>query len=166
MAAMIDPAWLRGGASLLLVLAALTFMGGWRWPGLILAMLSGPVDVLGRHLGALTMRLRKDHRRWPQLRLGAASAALLALSWNARDFGWGTIALAAATLGFMTALIEHERWIGKPPRRPAWLAETDALIWLLLPFALMGWWPAGLAAQAALAFVSLVAVQRLARRQR
>lgn len=165
MAAMIEPAWLRGGASALLMLAALSFVGGWRWPGLALAMLSGPADVLGRHLGALTMRLRKDHRRWTQLRYGAASAALLALGWNTRDLGWGTIALAAGTLGFTTALIEHERWIGKPPRRPAWLAETDTLIWLLLPFALMSWWPAGLAAQAVLAFASLIAVQRLGRRQ-
>jgi hypothetical protein len=165
MAAMIDPAWLRGGASGLLMLAAITFMAGWRWPGLVLAMLSGPVDVLGRHLAGLTMRLRKDHRRWTQLRHGAASAALLALGWNTRDFGWGTLALAAATLGGMTALLEHERWIGRPQRRPAWLAEPDLLIWLLVPFAVLGWWPAGLAAQAALAFGSLLTVQRLTRRQ-
>ena len=165
MAAMIDPAWLRGGASALLMISALIFMGGWRWPGLIVAMLSGPVDVLGRHLGALTMRLRKDHRRWTQLRYGAASAALLALGWNTRDFGWGTIALAAATLGVMTALLEHERWIGRPQRRPAWLAEPDLLIWLMLPFAIAGWWPAGLAVQGALALASLLTVQRLTRRQ-
>ena len=144
MAAMIDPAWLRGGASGLLMLAALIFMGGWRWPGLVLAMLSGPVDVLGRHLAALTMRLRKDHRRWTQLRYGAASAALLALGWNTRDFGWGTLALAVTTLGVMTALLEHERWIGKPSRRPAWLAEPDLLIWLVLPFGAAGWGPSGL----------------------
>jgi hypothetical protein len=165
MAAMIDPAWLRGGASALLMLAALSFIGGWRWPGLVLAMLSGPVDVLGRHLGALTMRLRKDHRRWMQLRYGAASAALLALGWNLRDFGWGTLVLAAATLGGMTALLGHQRWIGKPTRRPGWLAEPDLLIWLFAPFAAFGWWPTGLAAQAALAFASLLAVQRLTRRQ-
>jgi hypothetical protein len=165
MAAMVDPAWLRGGASGLLMLAALSFMGGWRWPGLVLAMLAGPVDVLGRHLAGLTMRLRKDHGRWTQLRYGAASAALLALGWNTRDFGWGTLALAAATIGGVTALLEHERWIGKPQRRPIWLAEPDLLIWLLAPFAALGWWPAGLAAQAVLAFASLLAVQRLTRRQ-
>lgn len=165
MAAMIDPAWLRGGASALLILSALVLMGGGRWPGLVLAMLSGPVDVLGRHLAGLTMRLRKDHRRWTQLRYGAASAALLALGWNLREYGWGTIALAAATLGGMTALLEHERWICKPSRRPFWLVDADLLIWLMVPFALFGWWPAGLAAQAALALASLLTVQRLTRRQ-
>lgn len=165
MAAMIDPAWLRAGASGLLILAALVLVGGWRWPGLVLALLSGPIDTLGRHLAAMTMRLRRDQKRWTQLRYGAASAALLALGWNLREFGWGTIAMTVASLGFMGALFEHERWIGRPARRPLWLAEPDALIWLLVPFALTGWWAAGLAAQAAFAFASLLKVQRLTARQ-
>lgn len=165
MAAMIDPAWLRAGASGLLIVAALTLVGGWRWPGLVLAMLSGPVDTLGRHLAAMTMRLRRDQRRWVQLRYGAASAALLAFGWNLRDFGWGTIAISVATLAVMAAFFEHERWIGRPARRPLWLAEPDVLIWLLLPFAIGGWWVVGLAAQAVFAFVSLLKVQRLTARQ-
>ena len=165
MRAMIDPAWLRAGSSGLLIMAALTLVGGWRWPALVMALIAGPLDTLGRHLGELAMRLRRDRKRWTQLYYVSAGAALLALGWNLRDFGWGTIALAAATLGSMVALSEHERWIGKPARRPLWLAEPDMLIWMLAPFAIGGWWTAGLAAQAALAFASLLAVQRLTRRQ-
>ena len=165
MSAMTDPVWLRAGSSALLVVAALIFVAGWRWPALVLALLSGPADTLGRHLAALGMRMRRDQKRWTQLRYGAASAALLALGWNLREFGWGSIALAAATLGFMTAFFEHERWIGRPARRPLWLAEPDALIWLLLPFAVTGWWTTGLAAQAGLALASLLKVQRLTGRQ-
>jgi hypothetical protein len=165
MSAMVDPAWLRAGASGLLMMAALVLVGGWRWPGLVLAMLAGPVDTLGRHLASLTMRLRRENRKWTQLRYGTASAALLALGWNLRDLGWGTVAIAVTTLGVMTALFEHERWIGRPPRRPLWLAEPDLLVWLLLPFAIGGWWATGLAAQAGLAFASLLVVQRLTGRQ-
>ncbi|MFD1611398.1 hypothetical protein ACFSCW_06235 [Sphingomonas tabacisoli] len=165
MKAMIDPAWLRAGSSGLLIAAALVFLGGWRWPALVLALLSGPVGTLGRHLGALTMRLRQDRQFWTKVCQGAASAALLALGWNLREAGWGPMALAAATIGIMVALNEHERWIGRPPRRPPWLAEPDTLIWLLLPFGLLGWWSAGLAAQAALALASLLKVQRLTARQ-
>jgi hypothetical protein len=165
MKAMIDPALLRAGSSGLLVLAALSFLGGWRWPGLILALCSGPVGTLGRHLGALTMRLRQDRQRWTEVRYAAAGAALVALGWNLRDSGWGPIALAVSTLGVMAALHEHEHWIGRPPRRPPWLAETDTLIWLMLPFALVGWWSAGLAAQAGLTLASLLRVQRLTARQ-
>ena len=161
MAAMLDPNWLRGGASALLLLAALTLVGGWRWPGLVLAMLSGPVDTLGRHLAALTMRSRRDQRLWSHLRYATGSAALLALGWNLREFGWGAVTLAVTSLGLMVAIFEHERWIGRPARRPLWLAEPDALIWLVVPFAFLGWWTVGLAAQAALAFASLLTVQRL-----
>jgi hypothetical protein len=166
MAALVDPAWLRAGSAGLLLLSAITSIMGWPWAGLLLAMLSGPVDTLGRHIGALSMRSRRDGSRWPGIRYGAAGAALLAMGWAQRPLGWGTIALAAATLGFMTALFEHERLIGRPARRPLWLAEPDALVWLLLPFALGGWWTAGLAAQASFAFASLLAAQRLTARQR
>ncbi|HEV2568401.1 hypothetical protein [Sphingomonas sp.] len=165
MGAMVDPGLLRTGSAALLMLAALLLVGGWRWPALILALLSGPLDTLGRHLGALSLRLRRDRERSRQLRLAAAGAAQLALGWNLREFGWGSVAMAAATLGFMTALLEHQRWIGKPTPRPLWLAETDLLIWLLLPFGLAGWWTAGLAVQTLAAFGSLIAVQRLTRRQ-
>lgn len=165
MSAMIDPAWLRAGASVLLGMAALTLVSGWRWPALILALLSGPVDTLGRHLGALTLRTRRDKGRWTEVRRVTAAAALLALGYNLLDFGWGSLALAMATLGFMTGFHEHERWIGRPSPRPLWLAEPDALIWMILPFALAGWWPAGLAAQTVFAFVSLLALQRTTRRQ-
>jgi hypothetical protein len=165
MAAMIDPAWVRAGAVALLGMAALVFLAGWRWPGLILALLSGPVDTLGRHLASLTMRARRERGRWTQYRSLAGALALLALGYNLREFGWGTLALGAATIGFMTASSEHERLIARPSPRPLWLAEPDALIWLMLPFALAGWWPAGLAALALFACGSLFALQRLTRRQ-
>jgi hypothetical protein len=165
MHAMVEPGWLRTGSAGLLLVAAVMFIAGWRWPALALALSSGPLDTLGRHLGALSLRLRRDRERARQLRLAAAAAAQLALGWNLREFGWGSVALAAATLGFMLAMIEHERWIGRPAPRPLWLAETDLLIWLMLPFGLAGGWTAGLAAQAVAAFASLLAVQRLTRRQ-
>lgn len=165
MGVMIDPAWLRGGAAGLMILAAMFLLGGWRWTGVAMALASGPVDALGRHMAALTMRLRRDHKQWTQLRSSVAGATLVALGWNLREFGWGTIALAAATVALVVAFTEHQRWIGRPSRRPLWLAETDTLTWLILPFGLAGWWSAGLAAQAALAFASLLAVQRLTKRQ-
>lgn len=164
MAAMIDPLWLRIGAFALTLLAALSLVVGWRGPGLALALAAGPVDALGRNLAALTMRLRRDHRRWAAARAIAAGAALLALGWALRDLGWGTIAVAATTIGVMTALIEHERLIGRPARRPIWIADADTLVWLLVPFALAGWWTGGLVAQAIWAFGSLLTVQRLTRR--
>lgn len=166
MAAMIDPAWFRGGSCLLLAAFALLCLLGWPLTGLLVAMVSGPTDMLGRHIAAVSMRSRRDGPDWSQWRRAAGAAALLAMGWSLRSLGWGTIALTAATLGAMIAIHDHERLIGRPARRPLWLAEPDALIWMLLPFAATGWWIAGLAAQAIFALVSLLAVQRLTARQR
>lgn len=164
MAAMIDPAWLRGGSAGLLIIAALLFLTDWRGLGIGAALLSGPVDALGRHIASLSMRLRRDRHYWRKMRQAASALALVALGWNLREFGWGTLALTGSTLGFAAATSEHERWIGKPSPRPLWLADADALAWLLLPFALGSWWTTGLVAQAVYAFASLIALQRLTRR--
>jgi hypothetical protein len=48
--------------------------------------------------------------------------------------------------------------------RPLWFADLDALTWVVLPFALAGWWTAGLAVQSTYAFATLIVLQRLTRR--
>ena len=165
MQARLNPGWLRTGSSALLLVASILLVAGWRWPAIMLALLSGPVDTLGRHLGALSLRARRDRQAARQLRLVAAASAQLALGWNLREFGWGTIVLATTTVALMTAGVEHERLIGRPAPRPLWFAEPDLLIWLILPAGLAGWWIGGLAAQALVALGSLLALQRLTRRQ-
>lgn len=163
MGAMLDPQWFRGGAALATLLATFGFLAGWPSVGLVFLLLAGPLDTLGRHLAALAQRSRRDHRRWSLVRLGLSAAALLALAWHVcwTYVDWGPLAAAMGTLAALTASTTHQRWIGRPARSPLWLAETDNLIWLLVPFALAGWWGLGLAAQAALAFASLIKLQQL-----
>ena len=102
---------------------------------------------------------------WAALPLGCVISGVLAYLVGRPILKLRGHYLAIATLGVMAALHEHERLIGRPTRRPLWLAEPDALIWTLLPFAVIGWWEAGLAAQAIFALASLLAVQRLTARQ-
>jgi hypothetical protein len=163
MGAMLDPQWFRGGAAAATLLATLAFLLGWPGVGLGFLLLAGPLDTLGRHLAALAQRSRRDHRRWSLARLGLSAAALLALAWHTAwaNVDWGPVAAALGTLAALTASTTHQRWIGRPARSPLWLVETDNLIWLLLPFALAGWWTLGLTAQAALAFASLIKLQQL-----
>lgn len=165
MQAMLDPQWFRGGSVAATTLAAGAFLLGWPATGLGLLLAAGPLDALGRHLAALGRRNRRDHRRWSLARIGLSAAALLALAWHlTRATGDGApLVLALATLAFLAAGTTHQRWVARPADAPLWLAETDNLIWLLLPFALGGWWAAGLAAQAALAFASLLKLQHLTR---
>jgi hypothetical protein len=163
MRAMLDPMWFRLGASALTLLAAVAFLLGWPATGLAGLLCAGPVDTLGRQLAALSGRAARDHRRWTLVRDGLSAAALLALAWHVgwTNVDWGPIAAALGTLAALAATVTHRRWIGRPARRPLWFAETDNLIWLLLPFALLGWWGVGLAAQAGLAFATLLKTQML-----
>jgi hypothetical protein len=166
MAAMLDPLWFRAGAAAATVAAIATVLVGWPGAGLAALLLAGPLDTLGRFLAGIGRRNRRDHRRWSRARELLSAAALAALAWQlATASGTGTpVALAAATLAALAAGETHRRWIGRPVQPPLWLAEQDNLIWLLLPFAAMGWWTAGLAAQAGLAFASLIMLQRLTAR--
>lgn len=163
MRAMLDPQWLRIGAAALTIVAALLFLLDWPRTGLAALLLAGPVDTLGRQLAALSGRAARDHRRWTMVRDGLSAAALLALAWHVgwTIVDWGPLAAALGTLASLAATATHRRWIGRPARRPLWFAETDNLIWLLVPFALVGWWGLGLAAQAALAFATLLKTQAL-----
>lgn len=166
MAAMLDPQWFRAGAVAVTAAAIAAMLAGWPGLGLGAILMAGPLDTLGRFLAGISRRNRRDHRRWSRARELLSAAALAALAWQlAAAGGTGTpVALAAATLAALAAGETHRRWIGRPVQPPLWLAEQDNLIWLLLPFAALGWWTAGLAAQAALAFASLVMLQRLTAR--
>lgn len=166
MHAMLDPRWFRLGSVAAIAIGAALILAGWPGIGLAALLVSGPVDALGRQLAALSGRGAREHRRWTRVREGAAVAALLALAWLVGwiNVDWGPGAAALGTLGSLGAAASHRHWIGRPARRPLWFAETDNLIWLMLPFGLAGWWGLGLAAQAALAFASLIKLQQLTAR--
>lgn len=168
MAARIDPVWLRLGMVTAWCAAALLALAGWPGAGLVLMMAAGPCWSLARHLAALGQRAGRADGEWAMARAGAAGLALLALGWarsggaDGLAAGWTPLTLALTTLALVAALLGHLHWLGPPPRRPLWLAEPDNMIWLMAPFAMAGWWEAGLAAMAAHALASLLAVQRLA----
>lgn len=160
MAAKLDPAWLRGLSVALWLSAGLLFVAGWRGSGLVAALAAGPINRLGQHLVQLARR-----REAPGMDLWVRLAAAPAAAALGLSLGTSSFVLALATIAFIVALDRHEAWIARPRPRPLFLADPDMLAWGLLPFALAGWWSAGLAAQALLAFGSLLVVQRLTRRQ-
>lgn len=168
MKAMVDPLLFRIGAVAVTGLALLSLLIGWRWPALILMLGAGPLDTVGRHIAALGQRGGREHRRWSIARRYLGGAVLLALGWHLTRTGggWGCFVLALAALAFLGAEANHERLVGRPARRPLWLAEPDTIAWGLVPFALFGAWTVGLAAIALLAFASLLQLQKLTARAR
>ena len=72
--------------------------------------------------------------------------------------GWGCLALAAGALAFLVALDREARGRELPGQTA--LAERKGMTWLMLPFALTGYWTIGLAALAAYAAGSFFWAQR------
>jgi hypothetical protein len=88
---------------------------------------------------------------------GGAAIVILAYGLAATQ-GWGMILLAFTTLAFLVALeIETE---GRRVRGAIFLAERKGMTWLMLPFATVGYWQAGLAFLFAYAAASFFWAQR------
>ena len=155
----ITPDWLYLLGATLTGLGAFLFASDWRWIGGVFMLLATPLDGIAERLAALRMQPRGE-RSWPRQALPfLAGAALVALAWSlSKPAGWGTLALAAATIAFLWAL-RGETGADHVPGK-LFLAERKGMSWAMLPFAATGYWVAGLAALAAYAAASFFWVQR------
>ena len=162
----VRPEWLVDAALALTISAAFAFTRGWLWPGLVLLVLTTPLDLVATRLATLRLRplprsLWSKRSLWP-----AAGAALLALGWwSARhgDGGWGAMAAALATIGFAQAMKIERRAIILPFRQ--WIFARRTAIVSALPFAVLGWWNVLLGALALHAAASFFLVQHVAHRR-
>lgn len=156
-----QPRWLDTAALALMLAAAVMFALDARPFALGALLLSVPFDGIADRLGALRMQPRScsGSRRW--LPLGAAAAlAGLSLGLVTGEGGWGAAVTGVAALGFFHSLGVEKRRRSSPPR--PWLATRKGAILLGAPFALVGWWTAGLVAVAAYAAWSFLWLQRRA----
>jgi hypothetical protein len=157
------PAALTLSASVLTALAALAFAWDWLALGMIFLLLATPLDGIGERLSALRMQQADADSWWSSLLPALSAAALLALAFGLTDTrGWGSVALAGATIAFMTALRIEQQGVELPGRH--WLAERKGMTWLLLPFAFFSLWGTGLTALAFYAAGSFFWAQRHAHR--
>jgi hypothetical protein len=146
-------------AVVLTAAGAAAFVWHYLWIGLLLMLLATPLDGIADRLARLRLEGGVSHSWWSHLLPALAAAGLLALGLSLGQFqGWGSMLLAAAILLFLLAQrfeIEDEA-----PRGLIFLAERKGLIWLMLPFALAGYWLAGLFAMFAYAVASFFWAQR------
>ena len=153
MAGPIGPTAVGATAALLTGLGAIMLAYGWLRTGLGLMLLATPLDGLADRLARL--RMQEDVRRswWCHLLPILAGGGVAGLGYAlAPAFGWGMVLLAFTTLAFLLALgIETE---GRVIRGSLFLAERKGMTWLMLPFAILGLWNAGLAALFAYAAAS------------
>ncbi|MDB5663200.1 MAG: hypothetical protein JWM38_2004 [Sphingomonas bacterium] len=159
----IEPMWLAIAAAVAAFLSVPAALLGWRWPMLVLLLLSGPLIAIALRLAGTRLATVRHDRLLGRLRDAGAAGALLALGYDlATVRGWGMMAIAAlAVLGALALGVERATLarLGGPVPRP-WLASPDGMIWAMLPFAAAGAWDFGLWALAIYLFVSFFLVQR------
>jgi hypothetical protein len=137
------PTALGLGATLLMVLAGLAFARHWPGLGLAFLLLATPLDGIAERLGSLRLQGTKGPSWWGVLLPAVSAGVLLILAYSLSDTrGWGCVALAGTVIAFCVALrIEAE---GREAPGRLWLAERKGMTWLMLPFAILGWWTTGL----------------------
>lgn len=155
----VTPGWLYVGALVLIGLSGLLFARGWLAAGVILFLLSTPLDGAAERLAVLRLQ-RSDAPEWWRYTLAAvAGMTLTALGFAlVQERGWGCVALVATTISFLVAL--HGETHGREIVGRIWLAEPKNMGWLMLPFAITGRWVTGLAALALYAAGSFFWAQR------
>lgn len=136
------------GSVVLTAVAAIAFFYDWRWAGLALLLLSLPLEGIAARLAKLRL-FRLSETVWWRIATSAfAAIALVSLGYSlSASHGWGMILLAASAIAFLLAL-RTETATRRPPGE-ALLANLPSLVVLMLPFALSGWWSAGVAFLAA-----------------
>lgn len=158
----VRPAWLMWLALGLTGAAGGAFSRGWLGAGLVLLILSAPLDLIAARLA--TIRLRPLPRRmvsrmllWP-----AAGLVLLTLGWweASRVSGWGALLAAIAAAAFAEAA-RLEGSAGLPGE--VWLLSRRNAIFLAVPFALAGSWTPYLVILFAYAGCSFFVVQQARR---
>lgn len=150
----LSPQLIGLGAALLTLLGAGAFYVGWSWVGLVSLLVATPLEGIATRLARLRMQGGIRQSWWAYLIPLFVAAAFVILAYRLMPaYGWGIVLLPFVTLAFLHALaVETET---RRVSGAAFLAERRGMVWLLLPFALFGLWPAGfviLAAYAAASF--------------
>ena len=159
MPAAVTPGIIYIGSAVLIGLAGLLFARGWLLTGLVLFLLSTPLDGAADRLAVLRLQRGVAPEWWRHAFPAVSTMAFAALSFSlVEPRGWGCVALAATTTAFLAAL--HLEQEGPEVPGHIWLAEPKGMAWLLLPFALTGRWVTGLAALALYAAGSFFWTQR------
>lgn len=157
----VRPLWLVWAALGLTLGGAICFSRGWLGAGLVLLILSTPLDLIAARLA--TIRLKPlPVKMWSRLALWpAAGIAVIAIGlWEMRHgTGWGAMVAAVAGCAFAEAMrIEKS---AMPPGGELWLFSRRNAVFLAVPFAVGGVWTAYLLAILLYAALSFFIVQRV-----
>ena len=141
----VRPGWLVQAGLAMTVSAAFCFSRGWHWGALALLLLSTPLDLVAQRLATLRLQPLSPAMLTRRLLWPAAGLALVALGWFEMNHGSGWGALMAALAAAALAEAGQVERAGRTIPGGEWHFSRRSAIWLALPFAIGGWWPAYLA---------------------
>jgi len=157
----VRPGWLIWAAVALTLGSAFCLTRGWLGAGLVMLLLSTPLDIVASRLATLRLRplptrLMSRLALWP-----AAGIALVALGWweTRHGTGWGSLVSAGATIAFAEAARIEKA--GLPADGELWLFSRRSAIFAAIPFALAGTWTSYMVALLGYAAASFFIVQRV-----
>jgi hypothetical protein len=127
-------------ALLLTLGGAIAFASGWLRTGLVLLVVSTPLDLIARRLAALRLKPMSARSLARRLLWPAAGLALVALGWwqASHGAGWGAL-FAAATAAALAEAARVERGRLDIPGG-VWLLSRRNAILAAIPFAAFGGW--------------------------
>jgi hypothetical protein len=156
---------LIGSVAIFLAASALAlFLLDWRLFGLLALVLALPLEGIALRLARLRLQKIAPTAWWRMLLPALSAGALVALGRSLMaEHGWGMVVLAALAVVFLIAL-KHELG-GRSPPGELFLANLPSLVLLMVPFAIPGWWAAGVALLFAYAAASFFWAQYHAHRK-
>ena len=158
----VRPSWLIWTALGLTLGSALCFLWGWPIAGIVLLLLSTPLDLVAARLASLRLR-PLPVRMWSRFALWpGAGLALAALGWWDMRLGggeWGALLAAVVTAAFAEAARIEKA--AMPPGGELWLFSRRNAIFAAIPFVPFGAWTAYLLGLLAYAAISFFIVQHV-----
>jgi hypothetical protein len=158
----VRPSWLIWTALGLTLGGALCFLWGWPIAGIVLLLLSTPLDLVAARLASLRLR-PLPVRMWSRFALWpGAGLALAALGWWDMRLGggeWGALLAAVVTAAFAEAARIEKA--AMPPGGELWLFSRRNAIFAAIPFVPFGAWTAYLLGLLAYAAISFFIVQHV-----
>jgi hypothetical protein len=157
----VRPLWLVWAALALTLGGAFCFSRGWLGAGLILLVLSTPLDLIAARLASLRLKplpakMLSRLALWPTAGLAALAIGL----WEMRHGpGWGALVTAGSACAFAEAMRIEKA--AMPSGGDLWLLSRRNAIALAIPFAMAGTWTAYLLGLLAYAAISFFIVQRV-----
>jgi len=163
----VEAMWLRGAAITLTVGGAAVFWWGWLWTGFIAVLLAGPLDAIAARIDLARLC---DHDGGWGIRFAkgiSQGLAIVALGRFAM-FSTGELAYFVVSIVALAILILANREmhllrksLDGENRFLPWFVDGNAAIWLIMPFAVTGFWFFWPAAVAVYSTISLFFIQNI-----